>query len=36
MLQVLAGTQEKEREKEKLQEMKDAIDNMTPEEFAML
>lgn len=35
MLQVLAGTQEKEREKEKLQEMKDAIDNMTPEEFVM-
>lgn len=36
MLQLLAGTQEKEREKEKLQEIQDAIDNMTPEEFAML
>ena len=34
-LELLTQVQEKGREKEKLQEMKDAIDNMTPEEFAM-
>lgn len=36
MLVVLAGVQEKEREKEKLKEQQEAIDQMTPEEFAML
>jgi len=35
-LSVLRDVQEKEREKEKLKEMQEAIDNMTPEEFAML
>lgn len=35
-LSVLRDVQEKEREIEKLQEMQDAIANMTPEEFAML
>ena len=35
-LSVLAGIQEKEREKEKLREMQETIDNMSPEEFAML
>lgn len=35
-LQVLAQVQEKEREKEKLKEIQEAIDNMTPEEFAAL
>lgn len=32
-LQLLAQLQEKEREKEKLQQMQDAIDQMSPEEF---
>lgn len=36
MLEVLAGVQEKEREKEKLKEQQEAIDNMTPEEFAAM
>lgn len=36
MLAVLAQVQEKEREKEKLEQMQEAIDQMTPEEFAML
>lgn len=36
MLEVLAGIQEKEREKEKLREQQEAIDNMTPEEFAAM
>lgn len=36
MLGVLAGIQEKEREKEKLREQQEAIDNMTPEEFAAM
>jgi hypothetical protein len=35
-LAILATQQEKEREKEKLAEMQEAIDNMTPEELAML
>ena len=35
-LSVLAGVQEKERQKEQLREMEEAIDNMSPEEFAML
>ena len=35
-LSVLAGIQEKERQKEELREMQEAIDNMSPEEFAML
>lgn len=35
-LSVLAGVQEKERQKEELREMQEAIDNMSPEEFAML
>jgi hypothetical protein len=35
-LSILAASQEKEREKDKLREMQEAIDNMTPEEFAML
>ena len=35
-LSVLAGIQEKEREKEKLREMEETIDNISPEEFAML
>ena len=36
MLAVLAQVQEKEREKERLEQMQEAIDQMTPEEFAML
>ena len=35
-LEVLAQVQEKEREKQKLEEMKQAIDNMSPEELAAL
>ncbi len=35
-LQILAQVQEKERQKQRLQEIQEAIDNMTPEEFAML
>lgn len=35
-LSVLAGVQEKERQVQQLREMEEAIDNMSPEEFAML
>lgn len=35
-LEVTAGVQEKEREKEKLREMQETIDNMSPEEFAAM
>lgn len=35
-LDVLMASQEREREKEKLQEIQEAIDNMTPEEFMAL
>ena len=36
VLNVLIAQQEKEREKQRLQEMQEAIDKMSPEEFAML
>ena len=35
-LEILATSQEREREKEKLKELQEAIDNMSPEELAAL